>query len=258
MAALERYENALAGAPPSLQQMRSWRFTRYYVADEAAYGFGFVPVWTDDHELISRVSARFFAKLALEGTGILRDGRLVNVTGKWVPSEPDEYAEVVKVAHEYDWLPKKAGYAGLRVKEENGTWLARSVMSFELVPDARRGVGFGTIAGQPMVPFKTAATDTGQKISHDRNYFALGGVIPRGTRFWVADFVGMVLPDGSKHDGWWTANDTGGGIEGNQCDLFVGTDSLSKQVLWPVGSGRGYLWYAGIESRIPARYEFGT
>jgi 3D (Asp-Asp-Asp) domain-containing protein len=47
-------------------------------------------------------------------------------------------------------------------------------------------------------------------------------VIPRRTKLFIRETVGMRLADGSIHDGYWYASDTGGAIKGQKVDLFTG------------------------------------
>lgn len=47
-------------------------------------------------------------------------------------------------------------------------------------------------------------------------------VIPRRTRLFIHETVGMRMSDGSVHDGYWYASDTGGAIKGEKVDLFTG------------------------------------
>ncbi len=47
-------------------------------------------------------------------------------------------------------------------------------------------------------------------------------VIPRRTRLFIRETVGMLMPDGSRHDGYWYASDTGGSIKGSRVDLYTG------------------------------------
>lgn len=46
--------------------------------------------------------------------------------------------------------------------------------------------------------------------------------IPRHTRLFIRETVGMRMPDGSIHDGYWYASDTGGAIKGARVDLYTG------------------------------------
>jgi 3D (Asp-Asp-Asp) domain-containing protein len=62
---------------------------------------------------------------------------------------------------------------------------------------------------RPLVPFKSVAVD--------------GRVIHPGEPLYIPEFDGMVLPDGSIHDGCVRADDAGGGIKGRKMDFFVVT-----------------------------------
>ena len=69
---------------------------------------------------------------------------------------------------------------------------------------------FGRGAGKrPLIPFKSVAVDP--------------RIIPIGEPLYIPEFDGMVLPDGSIHDGCVRADDTGGGIKGRKLDFFVVT-----------------------------------
>ena len=58
------------------------------------------------------------------------------------------------------------------------------------------------------IPYRTIATDP--------------RVIPRRTRLFIRETVGMRMPDGSLHDGYWYASDTGGAVKGAKVDLYTG------------------------------------
>ena len=47
-------------------------------------------------------------------------------------------------------------------------------------------------------------------------------VIPRRTRLFIRETAGMRMPDGSLHDGYWYASDTGGAVKGAKVDLYTG------------------------------------
>ena len=128
-----------------------------------------VELYTLDGYFFGRVSERYACSLKLEGSGLMRDGRIVNYTGSC-----------------------KFGY---------GT-------CFEQLDTA--DYPFGRGAGQrPLVPFKSVAVDP--------------RVIRIGDPLYIPEFDGMVLPDGSIHDGCVRADDTGGGIKGRKMDFFVVT-----------------------------------
>ena len=56
-------------------------------------------------------------------------------------------------------------------------------------------------------------------------------VIPRRTVVFIKETVGLPMPNGEKHDGYWYATDTGGAIKGNKIDLFTGHGSSSMKPL---------------------------
>jgi 3D (Asp-Asp-Asp) domain-containing protein len=253
--ALERYATLLAAAPAGLGVCRSWRFTQYYLADEKLYGGpATVPIYDRKKKVIDTTTPHFFAKVSLEGSGLLDDGRLINVDGT-VTVDAGLFAQVLLLARARGWIPQKAGYAGLTVAGARGAEHVVKARAFAVVGEARKGVGYGSVAGRAHVPFRTLATDNGSLPAHDPRFRGKGGAIPRGTRCWIAEWAGVALPDGSVHDGWFDAVDTGGGIDGNQCDVFTGTSELSKRVLVP---GHGHLWYEGIDQRLPRGYAFGS
>ncbi len=56
-------------------------------------------------------------------------------------------------------------------------------------------------------------------------------VIPRRTVIFIKETVGLPMPDGSKHDGYWYASDIGGAIKGLKLDLFSGFGAASMKAL---------------------------
>jgi 3D (Asp-Asp-Asp) domain-containing protein len=128
-----------------------------------------VELYTTEGFFFGRVPERYACSLKLEGSGLLRDDRVVNYTGSC-----------------------KYGY---------GT-------CFEQL-DATN-FPFGRGAGlRPLIPFKSVAVDP--------------RVVQLGEPLYIPEFDGMVLPDGSIHDGCVRADDTGGGIKGKKLDFFVVT-----------------------------------
>lgn len=58
-------------------------------------------------------------------------------------------------------------------------------------------------------------------------------VVPRRTRLFIKETVGMRMPDGSRHDGFWYASDTGGAIKGAKIDLYTGHGRGSMRPAMP-------------------------
>lgn len=61
---------------------------------------------------------------------------------------------------------------------------------------------------QALEPFRSLAVDV--------------KVIAQGTKIFIPQAVGALLPDGSVHDGVFVAADTGGGIKSKHIDIFCG------------------------------------
>jgi 3D (Asp-Asp-Asp) domain-containing protein len=89
--------------------------------------------------------------------------------------------------------------------------------------------------GCPVVPMRTAAVD--------------GVAIRRHTLLFIKETVGLRMPDGRLHDGYWYASDVGGAIHEGRIDLFTGRSAasmtpmmhlnLSKLTVEPVGNFSG-------------------
>lgn len=54
-------------------------------------------------------------------------------------------------------------------------------------------------------------------------------VIPRRTKLFIRETVGLRLADGAVHDGYWYASDTGGAIKGAKIDLYTGHGRASMR-----------------------------
>jgi len=76
-----------------------------------------------------------------------------------------------------------------------------------------KGVGALDALGCKVVAMRTVAVD--------RRLIA-----PRSVLF-IKETVGLKMPDGSKHDGYWYASDVGSGIKGQRIDLFTGAGARS-------------------------------
>jgi peptidoglycan hydrolase-like protein with peptidoglycan-binding domain len=262
-AVLESLGEAFQDAAPGV--LRPFRATHYYVADVSTYANGsFVDVPLQGGAKGPSVPAPFFCAMALEGTGRLRDGTLLNVAGRqYVNVEPTKYEHCAEVYRKHiDYMakrgrdPRPSRYFGIDYVDGKVT----AVQPFRIVPDKERGVGYGTgRKGVPYEPFKTIATDTGAFGKSDSRFKGKGGLVPSGTRVFVLEFVGKECPsiDGGTfiHDGWFVANDTGGGIFGAHFDFFAGSKSIKEQ--GPSIPPVVHIWFEGIENRIPVGYTHG-
>jgi 3D (Asp-Asp-Asp) domain-containing protein len=136
---------------------------------------------------IADVSHDFASQLALQGTGKLKDGRVLNIWGRCKCSA----SPCFKVT-ENQW-----GTAG---------------------------------SNHPLQPFRTVAVDP--------------KVVKLGTLLYVPLLEGRMMPGhapwgGFVHDGCVVADDTGGHIDGNRLDLFVGRKAY---FLGLSGSGSSHAW----------------
>ena len=80
-----------------------------------------------------------------------------------------------------------------------------------------RGIGPKDSLGCRLQPMRTVAVDP--------------KVFPRHSVLFIKETVGLKLPDGSAHDGYWYASDVGGAIKGARIDLFTGAGAASMKVL---------------------------
>ena len=78
-----------------------------------------------------------------------------------------------------------------------------------------KGVGVLDSLGCKVVPMRTLAVDK--------------NVIPRRTVVFIKETVGLRMPDGATHDGYWYASDIGGAIKGQRVDLYTGHNSASMK-----------------------------
>lgn len=262
-ARLDDLMRKLAAAPMNATKMRPWRLTHYYVATEADFRpIDMVPVYDTSRRVIATVPAVFFCDMALEGTGKLKDGRLLNVAGRnYVTADPDDY---VACKNFYDAhsarmkqkgkTPRPSKYFGISLTGGRVT----SVQPFQIVPESKFGVGYGTgKLSKPYTPYETLASDIGAYGTSDARFRGKGGLVPPGTRVFILEFVGRRKPDGSIHDGWFVTNDTGGGIYGAHFDVFTGTKAIYESLGIPTSNGVSHVWFEGIEERVSETYTHG-
>jgi 3D (Asp-Asp-Asp) domain-containing protein len=141
----------------------------------------FTALYTASGFYFARVTERYACSLVVEGSGLLRDDRVVNTTG------------------DCPW-----GYSTGR-GDRGGRAIATCFEELDV-----KEFPFGRGAGvRPLIPFESVAVDP--------------TVIHIGEPLYIPEFDGLVLPDGSIHDGCVRADDTGGGIKRRKMDFFVVT-----------------------------------
>jgi 3D (Asp-Asp-Asp) domain-containing protein len=101
------------------------------------------------------------------------------------------------------------------------------------------GVGGIDSIGCKPVAMRTAATDP--------------RLIPRRTILFIAETVGLPLPGGGVHDGFWYASDVGGAIKGNRIDLYTGNGRGSMTPVYPLNLKRLSVARAGTFKGCPPR-----
>jgi 3D (Asp-Asp-Asp) domain-containing protein len=87
-----------------------------------------------------------------------------------------------------------------------------------------RGVGGLDSLGCKVVPMRTIAVDK--------------TLIPRRTVLFIKETVGLKMPNGATHDGYWYASDVGGAIKGQRIDLYTGTGAGSMKPMQSLNLAR--------------------
>jgi 3D (Asp-Asp-Asp) domain-containing protein len=76
-----------------------------------------------------------------------------------------------------------------------------------------KGVGALDALGCKVVAMRTVAVDK--------------NLIPKRSVLFIKETVGLKMPDGSLHDGYWYASDAGTAIKGKRIDLYTGANARS-------------------------------
>ena len=87
-----------------------------------------------------------------------------------------------------------------------------------------KGVGALDSLGCKVVAMRTVAIDS--------------KLIPKRSVLFIKETVGLKMPDGSTHDGYWYASDVGGAIKGERIDLFTGGNGASMKPMMPLNLSR--------------------
>ncbi len=159
--------------------------TFYNIADESFHpGPKTSPLYeTRTGRLIAKVSESFHDDLDMEGTGVLNDGRVLNVgtrsNGLW------------------DYVVLSKGAFGI------------GILNHKLHPYRSVAVDFRHLCQQ-------AGLDFCQLSDLEIRRRLIGALI------YIPRLKGIALPNGQQHDGYVCAQDIGGAIKGDRIDLFVG------------------------------------
>ena len=120
---------------------------------------------------------------------------------------------------------------------DSGDWAAR----VNLYHAGGGGATGNDSLGCRPIPMRTIATDP--------------RYIPRRTRLFIPETVGMRMPDGTLHDGYWYASDTGGAIKGQKIDLYTGHGRGSMQPAMRFNQRRLTLVNAGRFDGCPPSWD---
>jgi 3D (Asp-Asp-Asp) domain-containing protein len=83
-----------------------------------------------------------------------------------------------------------------------------------------RGMRARDSLGCPVSPMRTVAADR--------------ALVSRHSIIFIKETVGLPLPEGGVHDGYWYVSDIGGAIRGQRIDLFTGRNAASMRPLMPL------------------------
>lgn len=164
-----------------------------------------------------------------------------------VPGDPVSYeAAVATGLGEESTAPadegSDSGMAALTAEQqdlmdEEADWTAR----VNLYHAGGGGATGNDSLGCRPIPMRTIATDP--------------RYIPRRTRVFIPETVGMRMPDGTLHDGYWYASDTGGAIKGQKIDLYTGHGRGSMQPAMRFNQRRLTLIDAGRFDGCPPSWD---
>jgi 3D (Asp-Asp-Asp) domain-containing protein len=99
------------------------------------------------------------------------------------------------------------------------------------------GAGAPDSLGCPVVAMRTAASDP--------------RIAPRRSIVFIPETVGMQMPSGESHDGYWYISDTGGGVKGSHIDLFTGHGRGSMAQLMKINTKTVQVMKAGTFTGCP-------
>jgi len=103
--------------------------------------------------------------------------------------------------------------AALRSEEENASdWALKATLYH-----GGGGMKAHDSLGCPVAAMRTVAVDP--------------AIVSRRSIIFIKETVGMPLPGGGLHDGYWYASDVGGAIKGQRIDLFTGPGAASMRAM---------------------------
>jgi 3D (Asp-Asp-Asp) domain-containing protein len=131
----------------------------------------------------------------------------------------EDYIYITTISEKLAWHLRMEGSGVLndgRVLNYDGKCKRGYGTCFEVMDPETHPYGRGN-KRRPLIPYKSVAVDP--------------RFVPMGEPLYIPEFDGVLLPDGSTHDGCVRADDTGGGIREQHIDFFVVTHANYKYVM---------------------------
>ena len=138
----------------------------------------------------------------------------------------------------------------------NHTERSGSHNQYRVLPPGVWGLG---VRERHLQPFRSLAADLGNNKGKQpwKDEVTRGGpLVPFGTRVFVKELDGLVLPDGTGHDGWCEVVDTGSMIYGAHFDLFCGHERWARDGALTSLPELAEVSFQGVEE-IPEGYSYG-
>jgi hypothetical protein len=142
---------------------------------------------------------------------------LYTLDGYYIGSYPEKFASSLR-------MEGSGILADGRVLQYHGKCPLGFGTCFQTLDIAEYPFGRGAYH-RPLIPFKSIAVDP--------------SLVPIGEPVYIPEFDGMILPDGTVHDGCVRADDTGGAIKKRHIDFFVVTEGnfwFLLDEMWNIGT----------------------
>ncbi|HEC87039.1 MAG TPA: hypothetical protein ENI49_04135, partial [Thermoplasmatales archaeon] len=151
----------------------------------------------------------------IEGLGTFNRAFLYSAKGVVMQgSGRDKLGRLIKCRTSSDWIRDEDGDA-VWIADENAVEFYEAPLWSQSPWDISRGALWYGIS-----PWHSIAVDP--------------DVIPLGSIVYIKELDGKELSNGERLDGYFVAEDTGGGIEGKHIDLFVGTGNAALSEWWNI------------------------
>ena len=152
---------------------------------------------------------RFLACLATLAFATPTFGQPAPTDPAATPSAQPQQAQASPAAV-YDPIADLIAGADRSAAENASDWKLRATLYH-----AGRGMNARDSLGCPVSAMRTVAADR--------------ALVSRHSIIFIKETVGMPLPDGGVHDGYWYVSDIGGAIRGERIDLFTGRGAASMR-----------------------------